>query len=131
MLVTFSSVFFSILTRFLHFQTPSPKRNGRGRSVRSASNYVTSTPNRQSAPNLTATTIDTDLDFETSGILAVAAAGNNISDAVANDLTAEVDLSDENLGVVPLQDSHEDTPMFFTPRSQSRVVRIISKQSNV
>jgi len=48
-----------------------------------------------------------------------------------NDLTAEIDLSDENLGVTPLQDSHEDTPMFCTPRTNSRIVRIISKQSNV
>ena len=30
----------------------------------------------------------------------------------------------------PLEDSHEDTPM-FTPRANTRVVRIISKQSNV
>ena len=46
-----------------------------------------------------------------------------------NDLTAEIDLSDD-LGVSPIHDSHEDTPM-FTPRTNSRIVRIISKQSNV
>ena len=44
-------------------------------------------------------------------------------------MTAEIDLSDE-LGVTPIHDSFEDTPM-FTPRTNSRIVRIISKQSNV
>jgi len=46
------------------------------------------------------------------------------------DMTAEIDLSDEFTGVTPIQDSFEDTPM-FTPRTNSRIVRIISKQSNV
>lgn len=83
---------------------------------RSPSTYITSTPtNRQSAPNL-------------SSML-----NSPLSDAhyegKADDLTAEVDLSDE-LGVAPMHDSHEDTPM-FTPRTNSRIVRIISKQSNV
>ncbi|HIE85165.1 MAG TPA: hypothetical protein EYQ00_15580 [Dehalococcoidia bacterium] len=66
------------------------------------------------------TTNDTAVDLEDFD------AGN----VFGGDLTAEVDLSDE-LGVTPiLQDSNEDTPM-FTPRSNSRIVRIISKQSNV
>ena len=104
-------------------------------SVRSAS-YVTSTPNsRQSAPNILSSMADTnrlkspiktpsaaiDLDFniDTSQIVG------------CNDLTAEIDLSDDTLGVAPIHDSHEDTPMFCTPRTNSRIVRIISKQSNV
>jgi hypothetical protein len=62
------------------------------------------------------TAASSDMDFDASRV-------------VNNDLTAEVDLSDE-LGVTPLHDSHEDTPM-FTPRTNSRIVRIISKQSNV
>ena len=57
--------------------------------------------------------------------------GSGGGQAVANDLTAEIDLSDpSDLGVTPIHDSHEDTPM-FTPRTNSRIVRIISKQSNV
>lgn len=62
------------------------------------------------------------------------------------DLTAELDLSDpeasKNKNQVlnymfgasefePQANSHETTPMFVTPRANSRVVRIISKQSNV
>lgn len=76
--------------------------------------YSTSTPNRQSAPNLSSMTAE---DFE-------------VSKVVGNDLTAELDLSDETLGVAPLQENLEDTPM-FAPRTNSRIVRIISKQSNV
>lgn len=63
---------------------------------------------------------------------------NNSGDNnVTNDMTAEIDLSDPiNVsGVNGLEeasdDSRETTPMFMTPRSNSRVVRIISKQSNV
>jgi len=81
--------------------------------------YVTSTPsNRQSAPNL-------------SSMLStpIVGAGEPASSKTNNDLTAEIDLSDD-LGVTPIHDSHEDTPM-FTPRTNSRIVRIISKQSNV
>ena len=141
----------------------STSSSGSGGSVRSAS-YVTSTPNsRQSAPNLSSmastgvgvaalpsgghpmmlktgptvtqnhpmnhktvtspsAAIDLDFNIDTSQNLG------------CNDLTAEIDLSDENmenLGVTPIQDSHEDTPMFCTPRTNSRIVRIISKQSNV
>ena len=63
--------------------------------------------------------IDLDFNIDTSQI------GN------CSDLTAEVDLSDPDLGVTPIHDSHEDTPMFCTPRTNSRIVKIISKQSNV
>ena len=126
-------------------QTPPARRfrgrNGaaRGSNGRSptSNNYTTSTPSRQSAPNLTTTTVDLDLELDLDEVAAAEGSNifaNNVSAILNNvnsDLTAEVDLSDENLGVTPLQDSHEDTPMFFTPRSQSRVVRIISKQSNV
>lgn len=37
----------------------------------------------------------------------------------------------DELGFTPLQDSYEDTPMVCTPRANSRVVRIVSKHSNV
>jgi len=82
--------------------------------------YVTSTPNnRQSAPNLsTIMTTSAAIDLDT-----------DLNNHHCNEMTAEIDLSDD-LGVTPLQDSHEDTPM-FTPRTNSRIVRIISKQSNV
>ena len=62
---------------------------------------------------------------------------------LTDDLTAEVDLSDpahvsgivydEDLGVAPITVSNvnEVEPMICTPRSNSRVVRIVSKQSNV
>ena len=64
---------------------------------------------------------------------------------LADDLTAEIDLSDpaqvsgliqddDDLGITPLSSltgSTEVQPMIITPRSNSRVVRIISKQSNV
>ena len=62
---------------------------------------------------------------------------------LTDDLTAEVDLSDpahvsgiaydEDLGVAPITVSNvnEVDPMICTPRSNSRVVRIVSKQSNV
>jgi len=63
--------------------------------------------------------IDLDFNIDTSQIVG------------CNDLTAEIDLSDDTLGVAPIHDSHEDTPMFCTPRTNSRIVRIISKQSNV
>lgn len=54
-----------------------------------------------------------------------------VSKVIGNDLTAELNLSDENLGVAPMiQDNLEETPM-FAPRTSSRIVRIISKQSNV
>ena len=128
--------------------------NGSGGSVRSAS-YVTSTPNsRKSAPNLSSmaahtpsahpaghnptpatsipqhqhtkfvspsvtAAIDLDFNIDTSQIMG------------CNDLTAEIDLSDPDLGVAPIHDSQEDTPMFCTPRTSSRIVSIISKQSNV
>jgi len=128
--------------------------NGSGGSVRSAS-YVTSTPNsRKSAPNLSSmaahtpsahpaghnptpatsipqhqhtkfvspsvtAAIDLDFNIDTSQIMG------------CNDLTAEIDLSDPDLGVAPIHDSQEDIPMFCTPRMSSRIVSIISKQSNV
>jgi len=84
---------------------------------------VTSTPNRQSAPNLSSS-------ISVSG--SVFCEQNKLtSPTVANDLTAEIDLSDDlTAGITPIQDSFEDTPM-FTPRTNSRIVRIISKQSNV
>ena len=107
----------SIYLTYTHFlQTSGFRRHGRpgGGSIRSAS-CVTSTPNRQSAPNL-------------SSMISASEFDPNKSSPV-NDLTAEIDLSDE-LGVTPIQDSYEDTPM-FTPRTNSRIVRIISKQSNV
>ena len=37
----------------------------------------------------------------------------------------------DELGFTPLTDSYEDTPMVCTPRSNSRIVRIVSKHSNV
>ena len=37
----------------------------------------------------------------------------------------------EELGMTPLQDSYEDTPMVCTPRTNSRIVKIVSKHSNV
>ena len=37
----------------------------------------------------------------------------------------------DELGFTPLQDSYEDTPMVCTPRANSRIVRIVSKHSNV
>lgn len=80
---------------------------GYRRAQRSSPGHVTSTPNRQSAPNLS----------------------SMLNSPIEPQLTAEIDLSDE-LGVAPIHDSHEDTPM-FTPRTNSRIVRIISKQSNV
>ena len=84
---------------------------------------MTSTPNRQSAPNLSSS-------ISVSG--SVFCEQNKLtSPTVANDLTAEIDLSDDlTAGITPIQDSFEDTPM-FTPRTNSRIVRIISKQSNV
>jgi hypothetical protein len=74
-----------------------------------------------------------------------------LENGVADELTAEIDLSDpahvsglgndddgdgdDDLGVTPISSltgSVEGTPMICcTPRSNSRVVRIISKQSNV
>ena len=80
-------------------------------SVRSAS-YINATPNQPKFRSMISTS-----DFDP-----------NKSSAV-NDLTAEIDLSDE-LGVTAIQDSYEDTPM-FTPRTNSRIVIVISKQSNV
>ena len=80
-------------------------------SVRSAS-YITTTPNQQKFRSMISTS-----DFDSNKPSAV------------NDLTAEIDLSDE-LGVTAIQDSYEDTPM-FTPRTNSRIVIVISKQSNV
>lgn len=92
------------------------RRSVRSDSVRS---YTTSTPNRQSAPNLmTVLPLPNNQDLELTS-----------SPSKGNELTAEIDLSDD-LGVSPIHDSHEDTPM-FTPRTNSRIVRIISKQSNV
>jgi hypothetical protein len=85
---------------------------------------------RRSAPNLTAM-VAIDLDQS---------APENY---LADELTAEIDLSDpaqvsrledDDLGVTPISSltgSVEGTPMICTPRSNSRVVRIISKQSNV
>ena len=63
----------------------------------------------------------------------IGAKGRSLITADPNpNLTAEIDLSDPDpdLGAVPIDDSTEDTPM-FTPRSSSRVIRVISKQSNV
>jgi len=37
----------------------------------------------------------------------------------------------DELGFTPLTDSYEDTPMVCTPRANSRVVKIVSKHSNV
>ena len=37
----------------------------------------------------------------------------------------------DELGFTPLTDSYEDTPMVCTPRANSRIVRIVSKHSNV
>jgi len=37
----------------------------------------------------------------------------------------------DELGFAPLTDSYEDTPMVCTPRANSRIVRIVSKHSNV
>jgi hypothetical protein len=56
--------------------------------------------------------------------------------AVTDELTAELDLSDPAInmnisGVAPLKTKEEEETMFITPRANSRVVRIISKQSNV
>ena len=85
-----------------------------------------------SAPNLT-TMVAIDLEQSV------------LDQNLADDLTAEIDLSDpahvsglvqddEDLGVTPLSSltgSTEGQPMIITPRANSRVVRIISKQSNV
>ena len=90
---------------------------------------------RRSAPNLTSM-IAIDLDQ------------TELENGLADELTAEIDLSDpahvsglgndddgDDLGVTPISSltgSVEGTPMICcTPRSNSRVVRIISKQSNV
>lgn len=91
---------------------------------------VTSTPSRRSAPNL-------------SSMLAGLDTSNGAGSANGgDDLTAELDLSDpcfgngsgggggSDMSTIPLEDSLESSAM-FTPRSNSRVVRIISKQSNV
>jgi len=131
---------------------------GSGGSVRSAS-YVTSTPNsRKSAPNLSsmaahapsahpaghnptpATSVvpqeqlTNQLKFVSPSVTAAIDLDFNIDTSQimgCNDLTAEIDLSDPDLGVAPIHDSQEDTPMFCTPRTSSRIVSIISKQSNV
>ena len=85
-----------------------------------------------SAPNLT-TMVAIDLEQSV------------LDQNLADDLTAEIDLSDpahvsglvqddDDLGVTPLSSltgSTEGQPMIITPRANSRVVRIISKQSNV
>jgi hypothetical protein len=85
-----------------------------------------------SAPNLT-TMVAIDLEQSV------------LDQNLADDLTAEIDLSDpaqvsgliqddDDLGITPLSSltgSTEVQPMIITPRSNSRVVRIISKQSNV
>ena len=85
-----------------------------------------------SAPNLT-TMVAIDLEKSV------------LDQNLADDLTAEIDLSDpahvsglvqddDDLGVTPLSSltgSTEGQPMIITPRANSRVVRIISKQSNV
>ena len=100
----------------------------------------TSTPSRRSAPNLSAMLADLDASTNNNG---------NGSNAASDDMTAELDLSDppsyldksgnngglalngsDVMTTIPLEDSRENTPMFL-PRSSSRVVRIISKQSNV
>jgi len=128
--------------------------NGSGGSVRSAS-YVTSTPNsRKSAPNLSSMAAHTpsahpaghnptpatsipqqnQLKFVSPSVTAAIDLDFNIDTSQimgCNDLTAEIDLSDPDLGVAPIHDSQEDTPMFCTPRTSSRIVSIISKQSNV
>jgi len=130
---------------------------GSGGSVRSAS-YVTSTPNsRKSAPNLSSMAAHTpsahpaghnptpatsmpqqqltnQLKFVSPNVTAAIDLDFNIDTSQimgCNDLTAEIDLSDPDLGVAPIHDSQEDTPMFCTPRTSSRIVSIISKQSNV
>lgn len=91
---------------------------------------VTSTPNRQSAPNLSSIISATGSVFAEPPNNKSIITGNG-SPVQANDLTAEIDLSDDlTAGITPIQDSFEDTPM-FTPRTNSRIVRIISKQSNV
>ena len=132
-------------------------RGSSGGSVRSAS-YVTSTPNsRKSAPNLSsmaahapsahpaghdptpATSVPqqqhtNQLKFVSPNVTAAIDLDFNIDTSQimgCNDLTAEIDLSDPDLGVAPIHDSQEDTPMFCTPRTSSRIVSIISKQSNV
>jgi len=131
---------------------------GSGGSVKSAS-YVTSTPNsRKSAPNLSSMAAHTpsahpaghnptpatsmpqqqlttnQLKFVSPNVTAAIDLDFNIDTSQimgCNDLTAEIDLSDPDLGVAPIHDSQEDTPMFCTPRTSSRIVSIISKQSNV
>ena len=47
-----------------------------------------------------------------------------------SDKGGNAEFADE-LGFTPLQDSYEDTPMVCTPRANSRIVRIVSKHSNV
>ena len=132
-------------------------RGSSGGSVRSAS-YVTSTPNsRKSAPNLSSMAAHTpsahpaghnptpatsipqqqltnQLKFVSPSVTAAIDLDFNIDTSQimgCNDLTAEIDLSDPDLGVAPIHDSQEDTPMFCAPRTSSRIVSIISKQSNV
>ncbi|XP_059080121.1 uncharacterized protein LOC131878217 [Tigriopus californicus] len=93
----------------------------------------TSTPNRRSAPNLGAVF----QNLDTSRLNQINGAKSPLTSngfGAPIDLTAEIDLSDpeqfNDLGVTPLDSSTEHTPMFM-PRTNSRVVRIISKQSNV
>ena len=132
---------------------------GSGGSVRSAS-YVTSTPNsRKSAPNLSSMAAHTpsahpaghnptpatsipqqnQLKFVSPSVTAAIDLDFNIDTSQimgCNDLTAEIDLSDPDLGVAPIHDSQEKHPCFVLnepglQRTSSRIVSIIAKQSNV
>ena len=92
-----------------------------------------SPPNHGSPATIT-TNVDTAEDLglsETSSILE-----NNVKIDL-NDLSSfsdkggNTDLAEE-LGFTPLTDSYDDNqPMVCTPRANSRIVRIVSKHSNV
>ena len=63
--------------------------------------------------------LDNDAKIELSDLSSLSDKGANAGDFA------------EELGFTPLQDSYEDTPMVCTPRANSRIVRIVSKHSNV
>lgn len=107
--------------------------------------FVTSTPSRRSAPDLDAsvgpmTPNARRLNYQQQqqpqqAYPRRATAPNDLS----NELTAELDLSDptefsaleSSSAFGADESSRETTPMFVTPTSTTRVVRYISKQSNV
>ena len=132
---------------FFDFQSRSSSTSSSNARVFAPNTHViTSTPSRKSAHDLSSS--DLNNDTAVTNVATTPGSRFNFNDTKSpsrfalHELSAEIDLSDPqtrkqsssfddySLGTAPLEDSHEHTPMFM-PRANTRVVRIISKQSNV